>query len=159
MSIQEDFLRKQSVGSVFAMSYEEVYGNRKHLQFLMVDKVLENGIACFKMKEVEGKLEKVTGRDSDPAILSFDIEQRSGCIGHIGFYDTKDPALKKIRTEVEEFEKKIEAVFFLRRLKESQITPEILSLVSEIQGKVENKKGKNKTSLTPSKKHISEKER
>ena len=159
MSTQEDFLKKQSVGSIFAMSYEEVYGNRKHLQFLRVDKVLESGLVCSKMKEVEGKLEKVEGRDSEPAILSFDIEQRSGCIGHIGFYDTNDPALKKIRTEVEEFEKKIEAVFFLHRLKENQITPEILSLVAKIQEKVEAQKEKNKTSLASNKNHISERER
>ena len=158
MSDREAFLKRQSVGSVFAVGYREEYSGRKCLYFFCVEKVEKNKLCCHTMNEVDGKLVKTKGEENR-GYWTFVENGQTAYMKDLIFYDVRDPALEKVKAEVKESERKILALFFLRKLEESQITPEILSLISKIQEKVEAQKGKNKTLLPTNKNPVSEKER
>ena len=159
MSTQEDFLRKQSVGSIFAVVYQQSFpGSEKYydkkLEFLRVDKITETKLICRKMTKAKDKWVPQGGSlDRVSLVLTLDDFAKTCYTNYRSFYNPEDPALIKIKAEIEASTDKISAFYFIKDLKIDQLTPEILPLVRQIQEKIEWKKTKEGALVKPSQNH------
>ena len=144
MSDREEFLKKQSVGSVFVEVSTDGLSDRKRYDVLEVVKVLKTKLVCREMKNVGGKFEPKNDILRD---CPFVAPRQRGYLRSPSsdFYALDDPELKPIIAEIRETRQKYAAVNFLREIKEEELTPKVLALVAQIREEIQGERNKSVT--------------
>lgn len=143
---REEFLKKQSVGSLFVEVSTDGMSDRKRYDVLEVVKVMKTKLICLRMKNVDGKFEH-----KDGIFLSYPFvkpRQRSYLrTSSSDFYALDDPGLKPIIAEIRESRQKYSAMKFLRELKEEQLNSNVLNLVAQIREEIEAEKNRKRETV------------
>lgn len=106
MSDREEFLKKQSVGSIFAVvSQQSLPGSEKYydkkLEFLRVDKITETKLICRKMTKAKDKWVPQGGSlDRVSLVLTLDDFAKTCCTNYRSFYNPEDPGLIRSRPKL-----------------------------------------------------------